>query len=129
MCRTPSLRYRRMDLTVDVGGVVGVSGVPVCVEGGWHGSTVGAPYVEGGWHGSTAGAPYVLLACAGLCSGGVFWEHTEIKVKGSYYWSILGCGGVLLKYTGVFVEGCSARSLGVGNRSAQGARLAVIGVC
>ena len=71
----------------------------------------------------------MLLACAGLCSGGVLWEQTEIKAKGSYYWSILGCVGVLLKYTGVFVEGCFVRSLGAGNWSAQGACLAIIGVC
>jgi len=50
-------------------------------------------------------------------------------VWGSYYWSILGCVGGLLKYTGVFVEGCFAKPVGVGNWNTQGACLSIIGVC
>jgi hypothetical protein len=46
-------------------------------------------------------------------------------VRGSYYWRILGSMGVLLKYTGVFVEGCFTESVGVGN---WGACLAIIEV-
>lgn len=102
MCRTLSLWYKRMDVTVTVE-VVGVMGVHrgACVWGEWYQNTVGAQWV--------------LLACSGMCSGGVLWEYTEIQVRGSYYWSILGCVGVLLKSTGVFVEGCFAKSVGVGN--------------
>ena len=52
-----------------------------------------------------------------------------MRVWGSYYWSILGCVGGLLKYTGVFVEGCFAIPVGVGNWNTQGACLSIIGVC
>lgn len=40
-----------------------------------------------------AGAQEVLLACARAAFGGGLWESTEIRVRGSYYWRILGCGG------------------------------------
>lgn len=55
--------------------------------------------------------------CAETCSGGVLREYTELRVRGSYYCSLLGRVGLLLKYTRVFVEGCFAESVGVGNWS------------
>lgn len=48
--------------------------------------------------------------------GGALWEYMEIKVRGRYR-RILGCVGVSLKYTGVFLEGCLAGPVGAGNWS------------
>lgn len=65
-----------------------------------------------GGYQNTGGARSGLLVCAGMCSGGVLWEYTESTVRGCYDRRVLGCVGLLLKYTGVFMEGCSADCVG-----------------
>ena len=67
----------------------------------------------------------MLVCVQGACYGNRLRSECGGVIIGAY-WDVWGG---LLKYTGVLVEACSARSVGVGNWNTQGACLSIIGVC